>query len=176
MEKWKDIIGYEGSYQISDRGRVKSLARKHRLNTIILKPHFSRGMHKVSLTPDTARKKYVNNTMSVAKLVAIHFLEGFEDYMDKTLMCYFKDGDNTNLWDSNIEARGVSAHGKSFNDISVEDRHRVQRAFWRTSLRRGEKVVDNSTTTIARKLGLKRSSVDSYISYMLDLKYENFKK
>lgn len=28
MEIWKDIKGFEGSYQISNKGRVKSLARK----------------------------------------------------------------------------------------------------------------------------------------------------
>jgi hypothetical protein len=27
MEKWKDIKGYEGLYQVSDLGRVKSLRR-----------------------------------------------------------------------------------------------------------------------------------------------------
>lgn len=25
MEKWKDILGYEGLYQVSNEGRVKSL-------------------------------------------------------------------------------------------------------------------------------------------------------
>lgn len=27
MEKWKDIKGYEGYYQVSNKGRVKSLPR-----------------------------------------------------------------------------------------------------------------------------------------------------
>ena len=27
IEEWKDIIGYEGLYQISNLGRVKSLSR-----------------------------------------------------------------------------------------------------------------------------------------------------
>ena len=27
MENWKDIKGYEGKYQVSDLGRVKSLKR-----------------------------------------------------------------------------------------------------------------------------------------------------
>lgn len=41
-ERWKDIIGYEGLYQISDWGRVKSLYRQidrtHVYNEKILKP------------------------------------------------------------------------------------------------------------------------------------------
>ena len=28
MEEWKDIKGYEGLYQISNKGRVKSLAKE----------------------------------------------------------------------------------------------------------------------------------------------------
>ena len=31
-EKWKDIIGYEGYYQISDYGNVRSLDRKIHFN------------------------------------------------------------------------------------------------------------------------------------------------
>ena len=31
-EQWKDIQGYEGLYQISDYGRVKSLSRFHNNN------------------------------------------------------------------------------------------------------------------------------------------------
>lgn len=27
MEQWKDVVGYEGFYQVSDRGRVRSLVR-----------------------------------------------------------------------------------------------------------------------------------------------------
>lgn len=27
QEQWKDVLGYEGRYQVSDQGRVKSLAR-----------------------------------------------------------------------------------------------------------------------------------------------------
>lgn len=28
QEQWKDVLGYEGRYQVSDQGRVKSLARE----------------------------------------------------------------------------------------------------------------------------------------------------
>ena len=38
MELWKDITGYEGCYQVSNQGRVKSLLRK---TPIILKQAFN---------------------------------------------------------------------------------------------------------------------------------------
>lgn len=32
-EIWKDIIGYEGLYQVSNLGRIKSLPKFHKTNT-----------------------------------------------------------------------------------------------------------------------------------------------
>ena len=37
-EEWRDVVGYEGLYQVSDQGRVKSLERKGRRKERILKP------------------------------------------------------------------------------------------------------------------------------------------
>lgn len=69
METWKDIIGYEGLYQISNMGRVRITASKklRRLNTcdryvIIL------------LTKDNAKKAF-----KVHRLVAIHFIPNPHD-------------------------------------------------------------------------------------------------
>jgi hypothetical protein len=42
-EIWKDVLGYEGMYQVSNWGRVKSLKRKH--------AKFE-GLRKLALTPD----------------------------------------------------------------------------------------------------------------------------
>lgn len=35
METWKDIEGYEGFYQVSDQGRVKSLPRKDAIGRLV---------------------------------------------------------------------------------------------------------------------------------------------
>ena len=37
-EEWRDVAGYEGRYQVSSMGRVKSLERKGRKSERILKP------------------------------------------------------------------------------------------------------------------------------------------
>ena len=41
-EVWRDIEGYEGLYQVSSEGRVKSLGRKWRKSERILKPSMDR--------------------------------------------------------------------------------------------------------------------------------------
>ena len=78
MEIWKDIIGYEGLYQVSNFGRVKILERiffvrgKYPIkkNENILKLHLNtHGYYRVSLIKNKTPK-----TITVHKLVAIAFL------------------------------------------------------------------------------------------------------
>ena len=90
-ETWKDIPGYEGLYQVSDMGRVRSLDRiivdasknrTRKLNGKILKPcKDAKGYLIVDLSKG-GRKK----TIKVHKLVAIAFLNhkrcGMEEVVD----------------------------------------------------------------------------------------------
>jgi hypothetical protein len=79
MEIFKDIIGYEGIYQISNLGNIKSLERlvnnhsnfKKRLKEKILKKNISKtGYYVVDLKNNCNRK-----TLKVHRLIAIHFIE-----------------------------------------------------------------------------------------------------
>ena len=67
MENWKDIKGYEGKYQVSDLGRVKSV--KFDKEKILSKTKSSGGYLKVSLCKDGKSK-----TKIVHSLVAQSFL------------------------------------------------------------------------------------------------------
>ena len=75
METWKDIEGYEGLYQVSDRGRVKSLPRKdgrgRPVKETYLKPAITngRGCKKVVLSKNGKAKQFF-----VHRLVAWAFL------------------------------------------------------------------------------------------------------
>ena len=67
MENWKDIKGYEGSYQVSDLGRVKSI--KFNKEKILSQTSLTNGYLKVSLCKDGKAK-----TKTVHSLVAQSFL------------------------------------------------------------------------------------------------------
>lgn len=78
MEQWKDISGYEGMYQVSNMGRVKSCERMvHHpkggdkvINPRLLKPSFIRGYPSVILCKQGTVKRF-----SVHRLVAMAFIE-----------------------------------------------------------------------------------------------------
>ena len=61
-EIWKDIKGFEGLYQVSNLGRVKSLERidalGHRLKEKILKPQLVRRYYRVCLCKQSIKKTY----------------------------------------------------------------------------------------------------------------------
>lgn len=73
-EVWKDILGYEGTYQVSNKGRVKSLTRKvwnYTKRERILKPcHKPNGYMQVNLCKDGGGDKHAY----VHRLVAQAFL------------------------------------------------------------------------------------------------------
>lgn len=80
-EEWRDIKGYEGKYQVSNFGFVKSLQRWDNFNNRvqkrerILKQNKNRkGYMKVKLYNEEGKK-----TLSVHRLVAIAFIENPEN-------------------------------------------------------------------------------------------------
>lgn len=69
MEEWKDIKGYEGKYQISNRGRVKSLGNNKTRKEKILRPGKRNNYLFINLYKNGKSKKY-----NIHRLVAEHFL------------------------------------------------------------------------------------------------------
>lgn len=77
QEIFKDIKGYEGFYQISNKGRVRSLNRykynhqgQQEVKEKILKPFICNGYYKVRLQKDGHAKKFY-----IHRLVASEFLD-----------------------------------------------------------------------------------------------------
>lgn len=98
-EIWKDISGFEGHYQVSNLGNVRSLVGWNGHKTVerkkVLKPSMTTtGYWKVKLVKDGARKDY-----RIHRLVALSFLEK-EDGKD---VVNHKDGNKLNNDVQNLE-------------------------------------------------------------------------
>ena len=53
---WKDAVGFEGLYQVSNKGRVKSLNYNHTKKEKILKPYSYLGYQQISLFKSSTKK------------------------------------------------------------------------------------------------------------------------
>lgn len=84
-EIWKDVQGFEGRYQVSNMGRVRSLdrttidktGRVHHTRGMILKDSLNkgRGYYRVSLSD--GHRNYTH--YEVHRLVALHFVPGYKE-------------------------------------------------------------------------------------------------
>lgn len=93
IEIWKDVKGYEGIYQVSNLGRVKSLNYgKER----IIKESITFGYYRVSLSKQNKKISYFTH-----QLVAISFLN--HTINGHTLVVNHKDGDKYNNNVNNLE-------------------------------------------------------------------------
>jgi|ERR1051326_159855 hypothetical protein len=100
-EQWKTITGYEGQYEVSTHGRVKSLYRTYQLRWVtievlekFLKPELSNtGYNRVTLTKNGKKSK-----VSIHRIVALAFLGNTPH-----LHVNHKDGDKLNNHADNLE-------------------------------------------------------------------------
>lgn len=96
-EIWKDIVGYEGLYQISNWGRIKSLNYRHTGKESIRKPTSNKGGY---LQVDLWKDGKIEH-LSIHRLVAMHFLDVPDNY--KEWEVNHKDEDKTNNCADNLE-------------------------------------------------------------------------
>ena len=98
-EIWKDIQGYEGLYQVSNQGRVRSYDRicrdGKRRKGRIMKPHKIRsGYYQAALCVDGVRYNLL-----IHRLVAFAFVDGYAPGLEIN----HKDEDKANNSASNLE-------------------------------------------------------------------------
>ena len=98
-EEWRDVVGYEGRYQVSSMGRVKSLERKDRLGRTvkerILKPGMDRGGYLLVVLCAGGKPK----TLNVHRLVC----EAFHENPENKPCVNHIDENKTNNAASNLE-------------------------------------------------------------------------
>jgi ribosomal protein L22 len=114
-EIWKQIEGYEGVYEISSFGRVKSFKSKKNIVGRILKPNLVKGYFVVCLCKDKKVK-----TMQIHQLVAAAFLNYIPDKVNSVVNHI--DGNKTNNSLSNLE---VTTQRKNSTTCFRRDRDRL---------------------------------------------------
>lgn len=76
MEIWKDIKGYEGKYQVSNLGNIRSLSYKGIKGRIgVMKPKLNKGYHTINLYYEKRKCK----TYQVHRLVAGTFIPNIDN-------------------------------------------------------------------------------------------------
>lgn len=130
IEIWKDIKGYEGIYQISSLGRVKSLERWIKTGRggnqlrggIILNPKINTaGYYEVGLRKTGKKRKFIR----VHQLVAIHFIPNPENKP-----CI--DHINRNRTDNRVEnLRWCTYKENSNNPLTIQHLKDVNPKIWK---------------------------------------------
>jgi hypothetical protein len=136
MEIWKDIAGYEGLYQVSNMGQVKTMSRLHREDRPYVKkervmkpPVNSVGYPQVALYKNKKGVIY-----SVHKLVATAFIKRLPEHQ----VVNHKDGNKQNNLVSNLE---WCTYGQN-------QKHAIRTGLIR--LRKGKERIDASLSDIQR--------------------------
>ena len=123
QEEWKDIVGYEGLYQISSYGNVRSIKRDGTSGGVLHPFTTKEGYKRVCLSKNNVVRKEL-----VHRIVASHFLEN----PDKLPIINHKDECRTNNCVWNLEwctaqynlnygtARERSAKHRNYGEIGVK--------------------------------------------------------
>lgn len=170
-EIWKDVPNYEGLYQVSNLGRVKSLSRKiYNLKTnnllytqkeIIKKPKIKkskRNYYVVGLFKDGKGKDF-----TIHQLVAMAFLGhkpcGYELVVDHI---------NNNSLDNRVENLQIITHRENCSKDKKNKTSKYSGVSWSNKNKKYCSMIDiNGKSTY---LGLFLNEYDAYLAYQNKLK------
>lgn len=120
MEEWRDIAGYEGFYQVSSEGRVRSIVR-------MLQSAIDAGIRKEKQilafgSNKQGRLQVVLCKHAITKRVQVHtlVLEAFVGPKPLGMECLHDDNDYTNNWVGNLK---WGTHTENMRD---KERHGTQ--------------------------------------------------
>jgi len=174
IEKWKDVTGYEGYYQVSDFGRVRSLGRLVKMNGInresytrtikerILKQVISGNYLNVKLCKDGHEKTY-----KVHRLVAQEFAENPNNYPEVNHINENKLDNNLNnlewctrKYNQEFGTRKERIYNHpNFVKMADELAKRSSKPVKATNIKSGEVTFFESTMDVQRKLNINNSNV-----------------
>ena len=145
-ETWKDVVGFEGLYKVSDKGRVYSVERMssqcRRYGGRMLKPKYGgKGYPQVSL-----HKNGISKTKSVHQLVAEAFIPNPKGFLEVN----HKDENKSNNELSNLEWC-TREYNVNYGTRSERSSKALSKKVKATNIKTGEVVTFNSLTEVGRK-------------------------
>ena len=141
-EIWKDVAGYDGFYQVSNKGNVRSVARKDSIGRkrggLILKPAYDRGGY---LTVGLC-KNGKSKTKNVHRLVAETFIPNTKGFLEVN----HKDENKSNNRVENLEWCT-----REYNVNYGTRTEKVCKKVRAVNIKTGDVVTFNSTVEAGRK-------------------------
>jgi hypothetical protein len=168
IEEWRDIKGYEGLYQISNLGRVKSVSKSVwngysfvKKTEKILKPGTDgHGYLHVNLSRDSRQR-----TTKVHRLVAKHFIENPDKkYTVNHINGIKKDNRADNLEWSTQSENNKHAWDSGLRKMSDEERIKKSSIRSKIVLDLFSGVYYNSAKEAAEYIGIKHSTLKSMLN------------
>jgi len=145
MENWKAVNGYEGLYEVSDKGRVKGLKRNRILKNIV----DSLGYVRVSLCKENKIKAH-----KIHRLVAEHFLKPSE-----YKVVNHTDGNKENNSVENLEWCNASQNRKHACDTGLAAKEEG-----RLIMCNETKEVYKGVMSAARHIGISHTMISSILN------------
>ncbi len=157
-EVWKDVAGYEGLYEVSNFGRVRSLDRvtkswKFKGKMLVLLNN-GNGYKRVKLSKDG-----VNRSFLVHRLVAQAFLEVPEGEYEVNHLDTRKDNNHVdNLEVCDREENLLHAwSGNSFNKLKKEEVHYIRENF-------NKKDKENNARALSERFGVTTAQIYNVVA------------
>jgi len=156
-EIWKDIPGYEGLYQVSDQGRVKSF--KSNKETILKQLKQKSGYLRVTLCDKYSNKKYIRTH----QLIAMAFLNHKPDNYNLVIDHIDRDKGNNILSNLRIVTQRVNTvnHGRKTTSKYTGVCFDKSRNKWMASIHVNKKTVN---------LGRFDKEIEAHLAYKKYLK------
>jgi hypothetical protein len=144
MEEWRDVVGYEGLYQVSNTGKIFSLYKnklmKHKLDKA--------GYCVIGLTKNEKQK-----VLKVHRLVASAFLDDFEE---KDKLKYHVDHIDGNKQNNNVSNLQMLTHYDNCFKRTGSNAHQIIKAIHMES---GKEYIFNGQNEAARVLGVNQGNI-----------------
>jgi len=158
-EIFKDIPDYDGRYQISTLGRVKSIKRKNVLNDRMLKPILdSKGYFKVGLNSNNTYK-----SIRIHRLISMTFLDHKPNGTSE-LVCNHKNFDKT---DNRLENLELITNRENSNLMHIPSSSKYVGVYWAKYRNkwRSRIVIDGKLIC----LGSYKNEFDAHLAYQKTL-------